>query len=300
MTSSLIIDTSNSHCAIALQLRGNLVKVIDDEPRSHAVKLLPNIHALLKRYECALPSLDFIAVVTGPGSFTGLRIGVGVAQGLAESAGLEVIGISSLQAQAFAAVNNRLVSSLETKIETDIEAVDNTEDSDERAGIAEKSESAKSTGSLEQTTVEPTEETETRVLVALEARSDEIYYASYQYQPAEKSYPQLQGNEAVAKLTEATFLTNSSSISLSGSGWKHQSELIQADKSLDSLLNKQKPSLYLDPYCMEDLSVLAALLYQHEGTQAGALVLPNYVQNQMPYKGSTQQAANRATKRTTA
>lgn len=67
---------------------------------SHAVSLLPLIDAVLRRAGCAVGALDGIAVSSGPGSFTGLRVGLSVAKGLARATGARLIGVSTLEALA--------------------------------------------------------------------------------------------------------------------------------------------------------------------------------------------------------
>jgi tRNA threonylcarbamoyladenosine biosynthesis protein TsaB len=61
------------------------------------------VDALLKKAELSVADLDLIAVSAGPGSFTGVRIGLGVAQGLGESAGVEVLAVSSMAHVAYEA-----------------------------------------------------------------------------------------------------------------------------------------------------------------------------------------------------
>ncbi|MBA2350972.1 MAG: tRNA (adenosine(37)-N6)-threonylcarbamoyltransferase complex dimerization subunit type 1 TsaB [Burkholderiales bacterium] len=99
----LAFDTSTENCSVALlrgdELSGDAVLA----GQRHSELLLPMIDALLKQRGASLPALDGIAFSAGPGSFTGLRIACGVAQGLAFGAGLPVAGISTLLALAEAA-----------------------------------------------------------------------------------------------------------------------------------------------------------------------------------------------------
>ena len=70
------------------------------EPRSHSARVLPIVEAVLDEAGIARSSLDVIACDRGPGSFTGIRIGVGVAQGIAMGLDRPVVGVSSLLALA--------------------------------------------------------------------------------------------------------------------------------------------------------------------------------------------------------
>ena len=103
MSKILAIDTSHSHCSVALNTGGKIDSLITTEPRAHARRLLPMIEELMERNSISLSELDAIAFVNGPGSFTGLRIGAGVAQGLALGAQVPVLGLSSMAVMALKA-----------------------------------------------------------------------------------------------------------------------------------------------------------------------------------------------------
>ena len=96
----LAIDTSNAYCSAALNCRGKIAARRSSEVRQHAAQLLPMIQELLTEQALSIADLDAVAFVSGPGSFTGLRIGAGVAQGLAFAAGLPVLPVSSLAVMA--------------------------------------------------------------------------------------------------------------------------------------------------------------------------------------------------------
>ena len=96
----LAIDASTEACSVALTLNGSVFSRYDLCPQSHSLQLLPMVDAVLKEADIKLGDLDGLIFGRGPGSFTGVRIGVGVAQGLAFSANLPVVGVSSLQAMA--------------------------------------------------------------------------------------------------------------------------------------------------------------------------------------------------------
>jgi len=97
----LHIETASSVCSTALSRDGQLMDTEEtNDPRSHAKSLSPFIDKLLKSQKVKVSELDAISVSLGPGSYTGLRIGVSTVKGLAYGAGLPVIGISTLQALA--------------------------------------------------------------------------------------------------------------------------------------------------------------------------------------------------------
>ncbi|GAW94785.1 MULTISPECIES: tRNA (adenosine(37)-N6)-threonylcarbamoyltransferase complex dimerization subunit type 1 TsaB [Colwellia] len=96
----LALDASTEACSVALQVNGKIFSRFELCPQSHSLHLLPMIDAVLNEANIKLAELDGLIFGQGPGSFTGVRIGVGVAQGLAFSANLPVVGVSSLQAMA--------------------------------------------------------------------------------------------------------------------------------------------------------------------------------------------------------
>ena len=96
----LALDASTEACSVALQVNGKTFSRYELCPQSHSLHLLPMIDAVLHEANIKLTELDGLIFGQGPGSFTGVRIGVGVAQGLAFSASLPVVGVSSLQAMA--------------------------------------------------------------------------------------------------------------------------------------------------------------------------------------------------------
>lgn len=103
MTNILAIDTSSDFCSVALNRAGSIETRSSNKLRHHAQELLPMISELLDASSMTLSQLDGIAVVVGPGSFTGVRIGTGVAQGLAFGADIPLLGVSSLAAMAMRA-----------------------------------------------------------------------------------------------------------------------------------------------------------------------------------------------------
>lgn len=96
----LAIDTATEACSVALNLHGAVTQRFEIAPNGHSRLVLDMAESLLKQCGLDLQQLDALAVDVGPGSFTGLRIGVGTAQGLAYGAGRKVIPVGSLEALA--------------------------------------------------------------------------------------------------------------------------------------------------------------------------------------------------------
>lgn len=93
---TLAIDTSAQGQLLGLQVGDTLVEKFDIVGRDHSRVVLPSILALLEEAGVDKSSLDLIVFGKGPGSFTGLRIAVGVVQGLAFGLGIPVVGVSTL------------------------------------------------------------------------------------------------------------------------------------------------------------------------------------------------------------
>ncbi|MFZ2207085.1 MAG: tRNA (adenosine(37)-N6)-threonylcarbamoyltransferase complex dimerization subunit type 1 TsaB [Porticoccaceae bacterium] len=106
MTALLAIETSANLCSVAVAQHGEIIDIVVSELRGHTRHLLPAIDRLLVDAGLTLRRLDAIAVTTGPGSFTGLRIGIGVAQGLAYGADLPAVPLSSLATLAQGAIRS--------------------------------------------------------------------------------------------------------------------------------------------------------------------------------------------------
>ncbi|MFQ2286056.1 tRNA (adenosine(37)-N6)-threonylcarbamoyltransferase complex dimerization subunit type 1 TsaB [Aeromonas dhakensis] len=96
----LAVDTATEACSAALLVGEKVFSRWEEAPRDHTRKILPMVQAVLDEAGVTLDELDAIAFGRGPGSFTGVRIGIGVAQGLALGAGVPLIGISTLAAMA--------------------------------------------------------------------------------------------------------------------------------------------------------------------------------------------------------
>lgn len=103
----LNIETSSKSTSVALAEDGILLKLIEEpDVVSHASKLTPFILEALKSADKTPNDLDAVAISIGPGSYTGLRIGLSVAKGLCYALKIPIIAISPLESMAFYLKNN--------------------------------------------------------------------------------------------------------------------------------------------------------------------------------------------------
>jgi tRNA threonylcarbamoyladenosine biosynthesis protein TsaB len=101
----LALDTTTRAGSIALTRDGVVVEVFaGDAARTHATRLPGDLLDVLARQALTLGDVDLFAVAAGPGSFTGLRIGIATIQGLAFAEGKQVVAVSALEALAHAAL----------------------------------------------------------------------------------------------------------------------------------------------------------------------------------------------------
>ena len=90
------IDTSTRSTVLGLQLGSEVVDRTSSEVDTHSREILPSIDSLVKKAGIRLQDLDAIVFGQGPGSFTGLRIAIGVVQGLGYGLGIPVVPVSSM------------------------------------------------------------------------------------------------------------------------------------------------------------------------------------------------------------
>lgn len=96
----LAIDTATEACSVAVLHNDTTHAHFELCPREHTQRILPLVQQILNESGVALRDLDALAFGRGPGSFTGVRIGIGIAQGLALGAELPMIGVSTLATMA--------------------------------------------------------------------------------------------------------------------------------------------------------------------------------------------------------
>jgi len=97
----LAFDTSGPYCAAALYHRGQITTRTDDMAKGQAEHLMPVLQDMLDAHGLEYRDLDGIGVGIGPGNFTGIRISVSAARGLALGLGKPAIGVSRLEALAY-------------------------------------------------------------------------------------------------------------------------------------------------------------------------------------------------------
>lgn len=96
----LAVESADQACSVAIWQNGEVLQRHELAPRQQTLKMLPWVERLLSEAELTLKQLDAIAFGQGPGAFTGVRVATSVAQGLAFSASLPVVGVSTLAALA--------------------------------------------------------------------------------------------------------------------------------------------------------------------------------------------------------
>jgi tRNA threonylcarbamoyladenosine biosynthesis protein TsaB len=99
----LAIDTATESCSAALWVDGKVFQKITVQPRLHAELILSFIDDILKQASLLKSDIQGIIVSQGPGAFTGVRIGVGVAQGISLALDIPVLAVSNLKSLAYTA-----------------------------------------------------------------------------------------------------------------------------------------------------------------------------------------------------
>lgn len=110
------LETSSDRCSVALWTDGEIASLEQVAGQRHGELLLPMLGRLLAQAGLGAAALDAVAFGAGPGSFSGLRIACGAAQGIAFARALPVIGISTLEALAEEAGAPRVVACLDARM----------------------------------------------------------------------------------------------------------------------------------------------------------------------------------------
>ena len=112
----LAFDTSTEYLSLAIQKSGEIFTFDINAGQTHSQLILPQIQALLNEAKLTLNDLQGIAFGAGPGSFTGVRIAAGVAQGLGFGANLPVVPVCTLQALAQASGAQKVINCVDARM----------------------------------------------------------------------------------------------------------------------------------------------------------------------------------------
>lgn len=109
----LAIDTSSKICSVAILEDTNVIleKHTNDE-KTHSQNLMPLIEQIFKETNLSLDDIELLACSQGPGSFTGIRIGLATVKAFADSKHIPVVGVTSLESLAYNITENGLIVSL--------------------------------------------------------------------------------------------------------------------------------------------------------------------------------------------
>jgi tRNA threonylcarbamoyladenosine biosynthesis protein TsaB len=115
----LALDAATEACSVALLANGAAISRTIESGKGNAVKILRMVEEVLAEGQMSLSMLDGIAASVGPGAFTGVRISVAVAQGLAFGADLKVVPVTTLEAlalQVLEGADSRAIACLDARM----------------------------------------------------------------------------------------------------------------------------------------------------------------------------------------
>jgi tRNA threonylcarbamoyladenosine biosynthesis protein TsaB len=112
----LAFETATEACSVALWVAGDVRERFELAPRRHAELALPWAQALLADAGIARAQLDAIAVGRGPGAFTGVRLAIAIAQGIALALDRPVVPVSTLQALAMQSPGDRILAAIDARM----------------------------------------------------------------------------------------------------------------------------------------------------------------------------------------
>jgi len=105
----LAIDTSSKTCSVAItEDMKKIIELHSDDERTHSIKLMPMIDEAFKTSCLTLKDMDLLACCLGPGSFTGVRIGISTIKAFTDVTNIPVLGVSSLEGLAYNVIDNSI------------------------------------------------------------------------------------------------------------------------------------------------------------------------------------------------
>ena len=113
----LALETATEACSAALAVDGDIRERFEVVPRGHSQLLLPMVDELMAEAGLSIGQVDAVAFGRGPGAFTGLRIAVGVTQGIAFGAGLPVVPVSTLAALAQGCESDKALAAIDARMD---------------------------------------------------------------------------------------------------------------------------------------------------------------------------------------
>lgn len=220
----LAIDTATAMCSAALSMQGVVSERCRLVPQGHGEWILSMIDGLLQEANTTVNELDALAFGRGPGSFTGVRMAISIAQGLGFGAGLPLLPVSNL------------------------------------AMVAQ--------GCFREHGCE-------HVLVAMDARMNEVYFAEYHIVDEGMT---LLGEERLLPPNEPPAITGHEPVVAVGTGWSAYPELIeQIPVSIELVDDDRLPRA-------EDALPIACSMYQKGETEEVMDVRPTYLRNKVAWK----------------
>ena len=105
----LAIDTSSKICSVAItEDKQKIIELHSDDEKTHSVKLMPMVDEAFKSTNLTLDNIDLLVCSVGPGSFTGVRIGIATMKAFADAKGIPVVQVSSLEGLAYNVINGNI------------------------------------------------------------------------------------------------------------------------------------------------------------------------------------------------
>lgn len=109
----LAIDTSSRNATVAiLENKNVIINLHNNDEKTHSQKLMPMIDEAFNKSNLSLQDINLISCCLGPGSFTGVRIGIATAKAFSDSKNIPTVGVSSLEALAYSLNKNGIICSL--------------------------------------------------------------------------------------------------------------------------------------------------------------------------------------------